>query len=461
MMTRRPTAVVVCVAALVAASISQAVARGEASAPSASGRWVSLGPDGGPVLALAIDPTDPTVIDAGSQLGTVYKSENGGARWHPLGGGLPGGGIGALAIDPIAPNTVYAGTWREGVFKSTDAGATWVEANTGLPEEDLAVSALVVDPSDPSTLYVSVSTSIYWEGTVYRSTDGATTWSDAGFPGPAKAIAVDSADPSRIYAGHFRSQDGGATWTRMVFDDHCDCGKPTAFALDPTTPGVLFAALDQGLIYSGSVQRTTDDGATWEEVLSTDPVVSLVSAPSSSTGPSALYAGTGQYAPGHVHKSVDGGMSWLVASNGLPTGEVRSLAVDPRDPQHVYAGSIEGGVSETRDGAASWRLRNRGFREEGIVALAVSPSTPSTIYAGTNVGGSGNGVHRGVRRGTRWGPIQPGGLTDEERVSAIAVDPLDPNTLLVGTHHGCDCDNGSVDLSTDGGLTWREVSPTT
>ena len=133
--------------------------------------------------------------------------------------------------------------------------------------------------------------------------------------------------------------------------------------------------------------------------------------------------------------------------------------MDPQDPQHVYAGSIEGGVSETRDAAATWRLRNRGFREEVIVALAMSPSTPSMIYAGTNVGDSGNGVHRGIRRRTRWGPIQPGGLTDEEWVTAIAVDPLDPNTLLVGTHHGCDCDDGSVDLSTDGGLTWTEVSP--
>ena len=61
----------------------------------------------------------------------------------------------ALAIDPTTPATLYAGTSGDGVFKSTDSGGTWAAANTGLTT--LHVNALAIDPATPATLYAGTA----------------------------------------------------------------------------------------------------------------------------------------------------------------------------------------------------------------------------------------------------------------------------------------------------------------
>src|SRR6266571_4356974 len=81
--------------------------------------WTSLGPEGGIVQALALDPTTPTTVYAGTRGGGVFKSTNGGNSWSAVNTGLPDLEIFALALDPTTPTTVYAGTVH-GVFKSTN-----------------------------------------------------------------------------------------------------------------------------------------------------------------------------------------------------------------------------------------------------------------------------------------------------------------------------------------------------
>jgi len=122
------------------------------------GVWTPIGPKGGHILALAIDPQTPTTLYAGiveltgffksifkSTCG-VYKSTDGGASWQAT--GLTNLLVQALAIDPQTPTTLYAGTYG-GVFKSTDGGARWQA--TGLT--DHLVPALAIDPQTPTTLY--------------------------------------------------------------------------------------------------------------------------------------------------------------------------------------------------------------------------------------------------------------------------------------------------------------------
>jgi photosystem II stability/assembly factor-like uncharacterized protein len=424
-------------------------------------QWVSFGPDGGPMSALAVDPSDPTIVYAGSEAGAAYKSWTSGARWQRLEGGLPELGFGALAIDPVAPETLYAGTGGSGIYKTVDGGFTWADSNLGIPQDLRFVFDLAVDPSTPRRLYVLVGDDGYGGGALFVSTDGAATWGPSSLPGGGTVVAVDPADPEHVYVGGWRSDDGGATWSAMTWDDQCTCGIVRGFAFDGGTPGVIFAGLDQGLIYRGSVQRSHDWGATWGEVLGTDPVESIATSPAAATTPAAVYVGTGQYADGQVYRSIDGGDTWSSASAGLPTGQVKALAPSPIAPDVLYAASVDGGVSLTRDGGLTWSLRNHGLDEETIHALAVSPSHPSIVYAGTDVYLSGNGVHRGSRAGRRWGPTSPG-LTYDGPVKAIAVDPTDPDLIFVAVNDYCDaCDEGAIDLSMDGGETWVDVSPDT
>jgi hypothetical protein len=78
--------------------------------------WTSIGPEGGHIHALAIDPVTPTTLYAGTNGGGVFKSTNGGGNWNTFNSGLTNYDIQALAINPATPSILYAGTNGSGVF---------------------------------------------------------------------------------------------------------------------------------------------------------------------------------------------------------------------------------------------------------------------------------------------------------------------------------------------------------
>ena len=142
-------------------------------------------------------------------------------------GGPYGGYVNALVIDTTNPATLYAGTGN-GVFKSTDGGLSWKAKNVGLEK---GIDALALDPSNPSRLYAA-------SYEVFRSTDGGDTWAE--LPVEAEAVTIDPVTPSILYAGSyagtghvFRSTDYGDSWVEA------SSGLTEAVlgvAIDPLTP---------------------------------------------------------------------------------------------------------------------------------------------------------------------------------------------------------------------------------
>ncbi|MDP2725918.1 MAG: hypothetical protein Q8P59_00100, partial [Dehalococcoidia bacterium] len=134
--------------------------------------------------------------------------------WTSTGG--PPGLVYAVVLDPLTKGVLYIGTATAGVFKSTDSGQSWVSMNQGLGTK--AVFSLALDPAHPNTLYAGTNLG------VYRSEDGALSWSDASSGilrdpfGSAYVytLVVDPRQPSTLYAGTlmgvFKSQDRGLTW---------------------------------------------------------------------------------------------------------------------------------------------------------------------------------------------------------------------------------------------------------
>src|SRR5437016_8787981 len=118
--------------------------------------WTSIGPDGGFIMALAIDPVTPATLYAGTYRGGVFKSTDGGESWSAVNTGLPDLNVFSLAIDPQTPTTLYVGIERAGVFKSTNGGGSWSAVNTGL-DPTIQVSALAIDPQTPATLYAGTN----------------------------------------------------------------------------------------------------------------------------------------------------------------------------------------------------------------------------------------------------------------------------------------------------------------
>src|SRR6266849_5508288 len=150
-------------------------------------RWRMIGPHrGGRTVAVSGVEGQPNVYYFGAVGGGVWKTTNGGVTWEPIFDGQPIGSIGALAIAPSDPNIIYAGTgeadlrsdltYGNGVYKSTDGGKTW--SNIGL-RDTRHISRIVVDPRHPDVVLVAAIGHAYGpnpERGVFRSTDGGATW---------------------------------------------------------------------------------------------------------------------------------------------------------------------------------------------------------------------------------------------------------------------------------------------
>jgi photosystem II stability/assembly factor-like uncharacterized protein len=169
--------------------------------------WIGIGPEGGDIRALAVDPSSSQTvyISAG---GGIYKSIDGGNSWRPMSIGLPQRcNVRVLMIDPLAPQTLYASTFKNGVFKSTNGGNTWVPVNTGLA--NMTINALKIHPENPHTIYAGTN------GGVFMSINGGSDWSAVN-EGPDRSINALAIDPSSetVYAGTdgrgvFKITDGG------------------------------------------------------------------------------------------------------------------------------------------------------------------------------------------------------------------------------------------------------------
>lgn len=329
--------------------------------------------------------------------------------------GPPRGIVQGLVIDPAAPSTLYAGTnyFEMGhnlggtVFKSTDGAVTWSDPHTGL--FDSAVDTLVIDPSPPHTLYAGPDCN----------------------DGPGCGVF-------RL----FRSTDGGMMWDGLAGFPYI---RASSFAIDPTTPRTLYAGASDGVF------KSTDAGSTWSAALAgLSNVDALAVDP---TEPSTLYVGVSGLPPAvsGVFKSTDAGTTWNAASTGLPTNtSVTELVIDPTAPQTLYAGMfptgeppyVPGGVFKSTDGGNTWRSVNTGLPNTNIFALAIDSGAPQTLYAGTFYHPKGldvpedvlGAVYKSTDAGSTWSHLGAGPNTNG--IFALAIDPIHPGKVYAATDGG-------------------------
>lgn len=323
--------------------------------------WSNLGPEN-KIQAVAIDPSNPNIIYAGSDHG-VFKSADSGITWSRILARTTS----SLAIDFVNPNTLYAGTSSSGIvfapgdrllFKSTDGGASW--SNSSSPV-DFDMSLLVMDPTSPKTLYAGSAGQWLGSGSIilWKSTNGGTSWNNQSFGDPSLA--------------------------------------PYGLVIDPTNPRTLYAPGDtyaNGNVIHSGLFKSTDGGANWSATGLTDTFVRAVAI--DPLNPNTLYAGTtvqnwdGLSIFSGLFKSTDGGQSWFAINKGL-TGlintlsTVPALAVDPDDSNILYAGTSDRGVFRSADGGLSWSEFNPGLTNLSIRALEIDPSVKQ-LYAATDAG---------------------------------------------------------------------------
>jgi len=389
------------------------------------------GVEGESVRALALAPSDPHVIAAGTITG-VFLSRDGGQSWvraTPM--GHPDlRNVESLAFDPTDPQVLYAGTWHL-VWKTRDGGATWVPAHSGMID-DSDVMSLTVDRPHPQTVYATACTGIY------RSTEGVEQWTKLG----------------------------GIPYSSR---------RTRAFAQGVDDPNLLMAGTTEGLWISGN------SGATWSRATPNDLVVNAVIAQPDGT----ILLGT---EGAGVLRSSDGGRTWMTSNTGFSERLVYKLLFDDSEQRVVVAtwGDLRyGGIFVSKAAGGPWTRLGQGLEGRQALSLALqgttilagtdagifawSPEAPTwarlrtlldgqevhprvtellTLPAGRLLAATSTGVIYSSDGGRTW--TQPT-LGSPEEVSDLAVSPHDPDLIVAATPSG-------FFRSADGGATWSQVS---
>jgi Calx-beta domain-containing protein/carboxypeptidase family protein/beta-propeller repeat-containing protein len=297
----------------------------------------------GDVPTLAIAPNAPNTLYAGS-LGGVFRSADGGATWvKPAGTGLPAFPFTtALAVDPTNASVVYVGFITGGFYKSSNAGETFTPVN--IPLSVGAAFSIAFDPVTPSTMYVGSSVGLF------KSTDSGSTWTPQNNFGLStapnvRALAIDPNSTSTIYAGTFsnglfKTTNAGSSWTAM--NTGMGGNSPTtifAIAIDPFDSSTIYT----GHGSSGGMNKSTNGGSSWTPVTSGVPSFPVTALVADKTNAGTVYAATNGAG---VIKTTNGGANWTNANNSLWKVNVLSLVAHPSNSSILYAGALAGSGSD-------------------------------------------------------------------------------------------------------------------
>ena len=291
--------------------------------------------------SLAADPLVQGRAWCGTHKGGVFRSDDGGESWQPV--GLAGQLIMAVTASPVERDVVWVGTEPSDVWRSANAGMMWEETGrldtlasssewSFPPRPDTHhVRWIACHPVEPGRLWVAIEA-----GALVSTLDGGRRWRDRVPHGPwdthELAIHHNAPDSLRVSAGdgYFESDDAGATWRspRAGFE----VGYLRSVAIDPGDPEVVVVSASSGP-YSAYIAGRSDGRLyrrvtpeRWERVRDGWPEPPNTIAPLLCAGTRAgeLWAADER----GVHVSEDGGKSWRrVVSYATPPQHLRGLAL--------------------------------------------------------------------------------------------------------------------------------------
>lgn len=393
------------------------------------------GPPGAAVVAFHVADAANGVIFAATDSG-VFRSADFGETWSPFSAGLPG-----LTVTAVVgrPNQLFVSLDGAGVYRSRN-GEAWEQVSDGIGAT-ARVLTLAADPNDPNILYAGTD-----NNGVFFSNNAGDGWIRPGGQvlngGNFLTIAFDPNDPTRIFAGGrggilFESTDAGRSWNPVaagvVFQK---------VRFDPSNPGRVYVATSLGLARRDAPgQQFGTNGALG--------ALTVLDAAVEPTDPNTVYASTQEAG---LLVSRDGGASWLFGGVGLPRAFALSLLALPQQPPRLLAGLNGTGVFASTDQAASWAFSAEGMNGGDVLAVAPDPNNADVVFASL----PGGGLFRSDDSGDTWSESRQGLTVQRPRV--VAIDPTDSNRMYVGSVDPFDSLNGALLQSTDGGAVWNTLA---
>jgi len=321
------------------------------------------------ILSVALAPSDPKIMVAGSMDG-VFRSADNGAHWQRI---SPEGSteiheVESLAVDPTNPDVIYVGTWHL-PWKTVDGGKSWTSIKQGIIE-DSDVFSIIVDPKQPNVVYLSACSGIY------KSEDGGAKFSGGvgmnktqGIPSTARRTRVLMQDPhnlNTVFAGTteglYRTFDGGKYWVQTTGADVI----VNDVYVDPADPRHVLLATDRSGVLA------SDDGGDSFLASNTGFFARQITAFTGDAQHPAttVYVGVvNDKESGGVFVSHTGGLSWSQLSSGLDGHDVNSLG---QAPDGTILAGTEHGI---------YRLKDAAWQRAGDPANAVAASAPAEPVA--------------------------------------------------------------------------------
>ena len=327
-----------------------------------------------------------TILYLGTDEGVVTLKSEDGRSWKIENHGLKEWSVPEVAVSPTAPNRVFAGTRGDGVWLSEDFGASWTKPCYGKRGPG-KVRCLTIDPVDSNTLYAGTEPI-----DVFISRDGAKSWErlDSVWNIPwvqtitypvatvephVRDLTIDPKDPKTMYAAlqvgyMLKTTDGGAHWELLNRDLDADVHT---IVLHPENTNKIFIATGghdarKGITKGRALYSSDDGGKNWQPMAAEfreEYSIPLAIHPKNTN---VIYSAVANGQPGQWRKrasgaeafliqSTDGGKSWKKLDNELARANrsfVESFAFDPANPDRMYAAQQSGDLFASEDAGDSW-----------------------------------------------------------------------------------------------------------
>ncbi len=448
------------------------------------------------ISRIIIDPQNPTIVyvaamghlwGANEERG-IYKTNDGGETWEKILYVNEDTGFADLAIDPSDSQILYAAAYEHrrypyyfysggpgsGLYKTTDGGKSWKKLTRDLPEGVMGRIGIDVSRSQPNIVYALIE---HEDGGIWRSEDKGETWTRTcdkktydrvNFrPFYYSQIRVDPSNDKVVYVfsgGSFVSKDMGKKFSIISRSTHPD---HHALWIDPSNPLHLIDGND------GGIDISYDGGKNWQAIQHM-ALAEVYQIGFDMRNPYYVYCGL-------QDNGSWGGPSASLDSAGITNEDWYSIGggdgfyaqVDPTDPNTIYRNYQMNGLSryDMRIGKGK-TIRPLASRKEPPYRfnwnspILISPHDPKTVYTG------GNFLFKTRNGGQSWEIISPDLSTNDPEkqkdsggpitldntgaeihctIITISESPLVPGLIWCGT------DDGNVQVTRNGGRTWRNV----
>jgi len=467
--------------------------------------WQKIGLDSTEHISkIIIDPSDkktiyvaaPGALWSNSTHRGLYKSTDAGKTWHKILYVNDETGCADIIVHPTKPNIILASFWQfrrkpfafssggpgSGLFKSLDGGKTWNKIIAGLPAGDFGRIVLTLNPAKPSQILAIVEAKA---AALFVSDDEGDNWKKLAStdnlvnrPFYFSTLVFDPKDPKRVYRPAYSfeySNDGGYSWTNTTLGGVNPHADHHALWINPANTDVMYLGTD------GGVYVSTNRGSTWQ-FLNNLPVGQFYHVSVDNQQPYNIYGGLQDNNNWIAPSSSPVGVT-SVDWRGLGGGDGFWVQPDPIHANTVFAESQGGEMYRIdRKRGLSFDIRPAKKQGEddhrwnwntpivpGSVVRNASGKSTYALYTGAQY------LFKSMDEGRNWERISPdlttnnkakqqsansGGITGDNTsaenhctIFTITPDPKNENTIWVGT------DDGHVQLTKDGGKTWKNVAP--